>query len=142
MNKKRLLIIAIVIAAVAGYFVWDKMLRTAPSMKRLTAEYRVNAVDLQSEFTDNEEVANVKYQNQIIEVVGEVESVEATEGRLPVIKLKADGFGVVECTLESQISSEELEKIKLNSTLVLRGECQGFLMIDVQIGRSIVIEPS
>ena len=142
MNKKRLLLIAVVIAAVAGYFVWDKMLRTAPSMKRLDAEYRVNAVDLHAEFSDNEDAANIKYQNQIIEVVGEVENVEAQEGRLPVIKLKADGFGVVECTLESQISSEELDKIKLNSTLVIRGECQGFLLIDVKLGRSIVIEPA
>ena len=142
MKKKRLLIIAAIVAAIAAYFVWDQMLRTAPSMKRLDAEYRVNAVELHTEFTDSEEAANVKYQNKIIEVVGEVEAVEATEGRLPVIKLKADGFGVVECTLESQITSEELDKIKLNSTLVLRGECQGFLLIDVKLGRSIVIEPA
>ena len=49
MKKKKLLVIAAVIAVVAAYFVWDQMLRTAPAMKRLTAEYRVNAVDLQAE---------------------------------------------------------------------------------------------
>lgn len=142
MKKKRLLLAAVIIAAIAGYFVWDNMLRTAPSMKRLEAAYRVNALDLQAQFIESEEAANTKYQNQVIEVVGEVEAVETIEGRLPVIKLTADGFGVVECTLESQLSSEELEKIELNSTLVLRGECQGFLLVDVQLGRCIIIEPA
>ena len=142
MNKKKLLLIAVVIAAVAGYFVWDNFLKTAPPMRKLTAEYRVNAIDMQTEFMESEDAANVKYQNKIVEVVGEVEDVEVAEGRLPVIVLKADGFGYVKCTMESELSSEELEKIKLNSTLVLRGECQGFLLVDVQVGRSIVIEPA
>ena len=141
MNKKKLLLIAVVIAAVAGYFVWDNFLRTGPPMKDLTAEFRVNAIDMQAEFMESEEAANVKYQNKIVEVVGEVEDVEIEEGRLPVIKLRADGFGVVSCTMESQLTQEEMEKVKINSTLVLRGESIGFLLVDVQLNRCIVIEP-
>lgn len=141
MNKKKFLLIAVVVALVAGYFVWDNFLKTAPSMKRLTAEYRVNAIDFYTEFEENEEAANVKYQNKVIEIMGEVQNVQITEGNLPVIDLKTEGFGVIKCTLESDLSSEALNKINLNSTLVIRGECIGMLL-DVQIGRAIVIEPA
>lgn len=141
MNKKKLLLIAVVIGAVAAYFVWDNFLKTAPSMSSLTAEYRVNALGFYAEFEESEEAANVKYQNKVVEIVGEVENVESSENSLPVITLKTDGFGTVKCTMESQLSSDELSDIKINSSLVIRGEVQGMLL-DVLVGRSIVIEPS
>lgn len=141
MNKKRLLLIAVVIAGIAGYFVWANFLKTAPSMSRLDADYRVNAVEFYAEFDESEEAANVKYQNKIVEIVGEVEGVDMSEGTLPVITLKTDGFGTIKCTMEAQLSSDELNDIQLNSSLVIRGECQGMLL-DVLIGRSVVIEPS
>lgn len=141
MNKKRLLLIAVVVAGIAGYFVWANFLKTAPSMSRLDAEYRVNAVDFYAEFEESEDAANVKYQNKVVEIVGEVEGLDVSDGSLPVITLKTDGFGTIKCTMETQLSSDDLKDIQLNSTLVIRGECQGMLL-DVLIGRSIVIEPS
>ena len=141
MNKKRLLLIAVVVAGIAGYFVWANFLKTAPSMSRLDAEYRVNAVDFYAEFEESEDAANVKYQNKVVEIVGEVEGLDVSDGSLPVITLKTDGFGTIKCTMETQLSSYDLKDIQLNSTLVIRGECQGMLL-DVLIGRSIVIEPS
>lgn len=141
MNKKRLLLIAVVIAGIAGYFVWANFLKTAPSMSRLDADYRVNAVSFYAEFEESEEAANVKYQNKIVEIVGEVEGLDVSDGSLPVITIKTDGFGTVKCTMESQLSSKDLNSIQINSSLVIRGECQGMLL-DVLIGRAIVIEPS
>lgn len=146
MNKKRLLLIAVVVAAIGGYFVWANFLKTAPSMSRLDADYRVNAVSFYAEFEESEEAANVKYQNKIVEIVGEVEGIDVSEGTLPIITFKTDGFGIVKCTMETQLSSDELNSIEINSSLVIRGELQGVLgaaglITDVLIGRSIVIEP-
>lgn len=141
MNKKRLVLIGLVLAAIAAYVVWSQFLKTAPSMKRLEAEYRVNAVDFYTEFEENEEAATLKYQNKIIEIVGEVADIEVSDENKPSISLKTDGFGVVKCTLESDLTSEELNKIQLNSTLVIKGECLGILL-DVLVTRSIIVEPS
>jgi len=109
-------------------------------MKRLDAEYRVNAVDFFNEFDENEEAANVKYLNQIVEVVGEVEGVDMDNGK-PVVSFKTNGFGMVRCTMETDMTSEALDKIKLNSTLVIRGEVVGKLL-DVDLERCIVVEPA
>lgn len=141
MNKKRIFLIVGLIGIVAGYFVWQNFLKTAPSMSRLDAEYRVNAADFYAEFEESEEAANTRYQNKIVEIVGEVEGVDSSDEGLPVITLKTDGFGTIKCTMESELSSDELNDIAINSTLIIRGECQGMLL-DVLIGRSIVVEPS
>jgi hypothetical protein len=141
MNKKRIFLIVGLIGIVAGYFVWQNFLKTAPSMSRLDAEYRVNAADFYAEFEESEEAANTRYQNKIVEIVGEVEGVDSSDEGLPVITLKTDGFGTIKCTMESELSSDELSDIEINSTLIIRGECQGMLL-DVLIGRSIVVEPS
>ena len=140
MKKKYFLIIAGLVGLIVAYFVWDNFLRTAPSMKKLDADYRVNAMEFYAEFEENEEAANVKYLNRIIEVVGEVDGIEVTDDTKPVISLKTEGFGVIKCTMESDLKSSELEKIQPNSTLVIRAECIGMLL-DVLMTRSIIIEP-
>ena len=139
MKKKRILLIVFLVGLVAAYFVYDNFLKTAPSMKRLDAEYQVNAVPFYSEFDENEEAANAKYLNKIVEVKGIVESVETPEGRLPIISLKTDGFGVVKCTMESALDDDELDRLKPNATVTLRAECIGVLL-DVLLIRSIIIE--
>lgn len=140
MKKKHFLIIALLIGIVAAYFVWDNFLKTAPSMKRLDAEFKVNAIEFYTEFEQNEESANTKYLNKIVEVVGEVANVEITEDSKPVISLKTDGFGVIKCTMESDLDSDEIAKAKVNSTLTLRAEYIGILL-DVQMIRAIILEP-
>ena len=108
-------------------------------MKNLKAEHKVTAVDLYSEFDTNEMAANTKYQNKIVEVKGVVESITLDEESKPSISLRTEGFGVVKCTLESN-EENSLDKIKLNSTLTVRGECIGMLL-DVLLERTIIIEP-
>lgn len=139
MKKKRILLIVFLVGLVAAYFVYDNFLKTAPAMKRLDAEYQVNAVPFYTEFDENEEAANVKYLNKIVEVKGIVESVETPEGSLPIISLKTDGFGVVKCTMESVLDEDDLAQLKLNATVVLRAECIGVLL-DVLLIRAIIVE--
>lgn len=139
MKKKRILLIVFIVGLVGAYFVYDNFLKTAPAMKRLDAEYQVNAVAFYSEFDENEETANAKYLNKIVEVKGIITDIETPEGSLPTISLKTEGFGVVKCTMESALDDDDLNKIKLNSTITMRAECIGVLL-DVLLIRSIIVE--
>ncbi|OEK04510.1 OB-fold protein [Roseivirga misakiensis] len=138
MKKKSILIIVGIVGLVAAYFVWNNFLRTAPSMKRLTADVAVTAERLYNDFDADEQTSNNKYLNKIVEVTGEVSEVETSEGSLPVISLKTSGFGVIKCTMESQLGEEELAQIRVNETITLRAECIGFLL-DVLLIRGIII---
>lgn len=135
MKRKRILLIAILVAAVGAYLVWNNFLRTAPSMSRLDVDYRVEAVAFYAEFEEDEEAANARYLNKIVELEGQLEAVEITEGK-PVLSLKTDGFGLIKCTLEG----EKAPDLSPNTSVVIKGECIGMLL-DVLIERAIVIQP-
>ncbi|MFT6873461.1 MAG: hypothetical protein ACJAVN_002481 [Roseivirga sp.] len=139
MNKKKLLIAAVIIGAIAAYFIWASFLKTAPSMRKLDTAFQVEAVALYKEFDSNEATANAKYLNKIIEVSGVVTNIEVSEDSKPIISLKTEGFGVIKCTMESDLDDEELSEIRMNSTLVIKAECIGMLL-DVLLNRSIIIE--
>tara|TARA_R110000823_G_scaffold295431_1_gene414557 strand:- start:34589 stop:35041 length:453 start_codon:yes stop_codon:yes gene_type:complete len=138
--KKRLLIaLTIVVTLAAGYFIYASMTQGPAKMKSLKAEHSLTAVDFYSEFEMDETAANTKYQNKIVEVKGVVESITLDEESKPSISLRTEGFGVVKCTLESS-EDNSLDKVKINSTLTVRGECIGMLL-DVLIERTIIVEP-
>lgn len=139
MKKRSIIALTIVVTLAAGYFIYASMTQGPAKMKNLKAEHSVTAVDLYSEFDTDESAANVKYQNQIVEVKGVVESITLDEESKPSISLRTEGFGVVKCTLESN-EDNSLDMVKLNSTLTVRGECIGMLL-DVLIERTIIIEP-
>jgi len=139
MNKKKLLISAVIIGAIAAYFIWANFLKTAPSMRKLDTAFQVEAVALYKEFDSNEATANAKYLNKIIEVTGVVANIEVSEDSKPIISLKTEGFGVIKCTMESDLDDEELLEIRMNSTLVIKAECIGMLL-DVLLNRAIIIE--
>ncbi|MFT7150651.1 MAG: hypothetical protein ACI82Q_002519 [Nonlabens sp.] len=139
MNKKKLLIAAVIIGAIAAYFIWASFLKTAPSMRKLDTAFQVEAVALYKEFDSNEATANAKYLNKIIEVSGVVTNIEVSEDSKPIISLKTEGFGVIKCTMESDLDDEELSEIRMNSTLVIKAECIGMLL-DVLLNRSIILE--
>lgn len=139
MKRKTLFVIAILVATVAGYTVWAMFIRTAPSMKKLKAEYQLSAVEFYTAFDDDENKANGIYQNKIVEITGEIESVNDEEEGLPVINLKTEGFGMVKCTLEAPLTNEDLSTIRSSNTITIRGECIGMLL-DVLVERAIIIE--
>jgi hypothetical protein len=140
MKRKTLLAIAICVALIASFVVYTTFLKTAPSMKNLVAEFKLTAIELYTEFDADENAANTKYQNKVLEITGEVMEVSSEEGGSPSISLRTDGFGVVKCTLESAPSSQELERISIGGNLTIKGECIGMLL-DVLLERSIIIEP-
>ena len=88
MNKKKLLIAAVIIGAIAAYFIWANFLKTAPSMRKLDTAFQVEAVALYKEFDSNEATANAKYLNKIIEVTGVVANIEVSEDSKPTLALK------------------------------------------------------
>lgn len=141
MKKRTIFIGLLVVGLIAAFLIWNNFLRTGPSTSKLKAELRINSQELYSAFENDEASANGQYQGKIVEVIGELESVDAEEGSLPILTLKTEGFGGVRCTMESNLTSEELAQLKLNTTIIIKGECVGYLL-DVEMGKCILIEDS
>ncbi len=139
MKRSHLIIIAILISLVAAFVVYNSFLKTAPRVKSLKANYTMDAQALYAAFETDENEANGMYLNKIIEVNGVVESIDFPEEGSPSIALQTEGFGVIKCTFEVGTSASDLATIEKNQTIIIKGECLGYLL-DVQLIRSIIIE--
>jgi hypothetical protein len=105
-------------------------------MQKVKPDFTMTASELQKEFETDESVAGAKYINRIIEVTGEVESVNPGEDHTVIITLKTNNpFSGVSCTLEADTGSPELAA---GNQVSLRGQCSGFLM-DVIMNNCTVI---
>jgi len=137
MKRTYFLITGLVVAIIIAYVVWANLLKTAPSTSNRDTETQIAATDLYQAFETDEQKANELYLNKIIEVTGEVVSVDESEDLKPAISLRTEGFGVVKCTFETAEDFETSE-ITLGSQITIKGECIGYLL-DVLLRNSIII---
>ncbi|MFN5135334.1 MAG: OB-fold protein [Chitinophagaceae bacterium] len=120
--KKIALVILVLLLAVAAYvwfFVWNK---PKTDVKVETA-IKTDAVALFNEYSTNEQSANQKYLEKILEVAGIVTSVNKNAEGQTVILLKTnDSMFGINCTME-----EKDVVLKEGDAVTLKGICTGYL---------------
>ncbi len=136
--KKNLKIVLILIAilalagAAAGFYLYNLKPKDLGKVK---PDFVVTSSELQSAFEENETAAVIKYVNKIIEVTGEIGSIEPGENNSVNISLKTNSsFSSVICTFPSGVDSG---KVKEGSQISIRGECSGYLM-DVLLNKCVI----
>ncbi|MFZ2287418.1 MAG: hypothetical protein WAV93_10585 [Bacteroidales bacterium] len=132
----RIALIAIAVLAVAGaatgYYLYNL---TPKDLGREKPDFIVTSDDLLKSFEENETAAAVKYVNRIIEVSGEVSSVEIGENNSVNISLKTNSdFSSVICTFPSEVNTEQIRE---GSRISVRGQCSGYLM-DVLLNNCVL----
>ena len=137
MTKKRKKIITwvllsalllMVTGGVVGYKMYTKPHRNVEQVKAV----EVSALELVTAYENNEAKANAQYLDKVLEVKGEIIEISKNQKDEPVITLKGTDMSGIICTLEGATTSE----IKLNSPVVIKGICTGFLT-DVVLVRCI-----
>jgi len=122
---KNILIAALVILGIVvliGYKIYNK-----PHLD--IAKTEANFVLLQdvliNDFETNENEANIKYLDQLIEVTGPIAKITSEEGK-KIISLGEDElFGNVDCHLSSDNNPQNL---KVGQQITIKGVCTGYLM--------------
>ncbi|UEG51290.1 OB-fold putative lipoprotein [Ferruginibacter lapsinanis] len=129
-----ILIIAVVAVAGIWYFIFY---RPTHYKRDITVEkyIGINAADIVKEFQNNEDSANKKYLNKIIQVTGIVGDVKKNQNGKMVLTLNgADNMSNVICTLQNNNTTATT-----GATVTLKGICTGYLM-DVVIIDAIIID--
>lgn len=125
-----LLAVGGILAALYMYNMQDK------DLQKVNPDFTMTASELQNAFETDEATAGTKYINRIIEVSGEVASINPGENQMVIITLKTDNpFSGVSCTLQADSRPPELSA---GDQVLLRGQCSGFLM-DVIMNNCTVI---
>ena len=112
-------IIAITIAALIGYQIWNK---PHENIKNAVA-LKTNAIELYNSLTNDSANSKNLFINKIVAVSGEVKQVSKNQQNQQVILLKTNvSDGSVNCTME-----ENIKNIKSGDRVLLKGICIGYI---------------
>ncbi len=136
--KKRMLLFALLLAAVGGavglYFYNQKM----PSMASQKAEMTLSAAALYEAFEADEAAANARYLGKIVAVEGQVREVSTLpDGTIKVVLDTGKDFGVL-CEFDPN-TKHQRTSFEPGERLTLKGECAG-LNFDVLLARCALVE--
>lgn len=113
-----------------GYYMFNKPLASIDAMN---TNYQMSSNDLLISFEDDENLANQKYLDKVIEVTGTVSKTETEKGITSIyLATENDLSNVIFQLEESDLS------IKAGQEVTLKGICTGYLM-DVVLVRSMQV---
>lgn len=94
------------------------------------SDYTMQGIDLVREFRENDSLANAKYREKIITVMGRISETELPNDSTVNLKM-ADTTGSYVIFSFSGDYLEPAKKLKVNDSVVIRGSCSGGIYSDI-----------
>jgi DNA/RNA endonuclease YhcR with UshA esterase domain len=124
--KIKKIISGILVLGIIGAFIAYKMYnKPHVNVEEASADISITADKILNDFSSDENSANLKYLDKIIEVNGVVSEINIEKG---IITIETnDDFGSVLCHL-SEEASRKISGLQEGQIIVVKGICTGFLM--------------
>ncbi len=115
------LLLIVVIAVAVGAYLWNKPHKTVEEQEAIAMQ----AEDIFKAYTTNEQQANTRYLNQVLDVTGVVSEVGKNQDGKTVITLGvSDPLSGVQCTMR-----ENNIKAEVGKTITVKGFCNGYTLV-------------
>ncbi len=125
-----LFVLVIVIASVAGYFMYT---RSHDNLASAKPDFELSAGELLEEFATNQDAANARYLNKVIEVRGVVDDVMEDQSMITVRIVEPGDYNGVSAQFIEQNKADAV--IAPNgSDIKVRGLCSGYTGDDMMPG--------
>jgi len=136
MKKLFRFVLVLILLGISGFGVYHYLWRANDPMKGQKSDYQVLAHEWVEEFKINEQAANQKYADRIVEAKGVVRDVLTDSlGGVNIILETGDSFMGVNCSMESG----QAKPSKGSDTLVVRGAFSAYTM-DVCMTRCVIVD--
>lgn len=131
---KKIIFILIAGAAITGVYVYKFVInKEHPDFAELKADYSIEAQQLYIEFVENADASASKYNGKMIELSGEVNSIETSDSLLIAVYVFNEGmFGDegVRCTFLRE-SAGDIKDVTDLTNRKIKGFCSGYNDTDV-----------
>lgn len=136
MQRKILIVLGLIImiAIIIGISMYFK---PHENMSRQSADFSLSANELVYDFEADEAVANEKYVDKVIEVTGEIGSVDVTADKITLILNTENPVSGVICEMDD-LSDHDSSLFVEGEKISLKCLCTGYLM-DVAVRRCVVV---
>ncbi len=134
-----IVVVGIVLGGATVYYVFNKPHR---DIEGATPSFIVTAENLYNDFNSDENAANLKYGDKIIQVSGNIVEITGENYNLTIALNKA--MQEVSCALDSLTidrHKDYISSLKVGDNITLKGKCDGFDMImGVVLTQCFIIE--
>lgn len=107
--KKKVILIGIVILAIIAYFGYNYVMAPPKDISKSKVDIEITATEFAKEFSANEKIATNKYQEKVVEVKGEITSVEKNSITID---------GKVTCGFENSIELNKGDQVKVKGLFI------------------------
>lgn len=132
---KKILYIFIALGVCGGAIGYTMFNKTLPSTIKQSTDLKIESSSLLDAFENDENEANKKFLDKVMEVSGTVGKIEKMEGKISIYLSTGNELSNIICQLESDI----MPKLKEGDKTIIKGICTGYLM-DVVLVRSVIIK--
>ena len=133
---RKIIVVILIIGLIGGAYGLYLFNKETPSLHDVEHDFKIHAVDLFSDFDNDESVANQKFNGKVLLLSGTVVDIN-TKDQGSYITLEAGSdFGAVSCKLDSTVS---VAKVVPGEEVELKCQCTGYLM-DVMLNRCIIVK--
>ena len=140
-KRKKILTIIVgtfVILFVAAIYIYKEYNRRLSDTADLKPDYSLTAAGLIAEFENNEQEANKKFWDKVIEVNGMVKEVSTDESGTNTVMLgDTTSMSSIRCSIDSA-HSDESSKLTRGINTTLKGICTGF-NADELLGSDVIL---
>ncbi len=134
MTLKRIIWVILALAVVGGFIAYKMYTKPHTEVNAMNADFQLSAAQLFQEYSENEDAANAKYLNKVIEVEGDISVINTLQSGSSFGLETGDPMGGVTCEFEAMDATNGLntgQKVKV------KGFCSGKLMDVVLVRCSI-----
>lgn len=125
------ILITFIIAIIIGYKLYNK---PHVDVSKTAANYKLSTNKLIKEFIIDEDMADKKFANKIVEINGTILEISTTNGK-GIITLKGNDANII-CQLNEK-ENKKIMQLKKDQNVIIKGQCSGYLM-DIMLVNCII----
>lgn len=129
--KRLLLFLLIIIVLAGGWYAYKLYTGKVPSLTEVKADANLTATDLIAIFEKDAATANKKYLGKILEVSGNIKSVEQESATISLGDAAANSS--VRCSIDYAFV-KDISMINSGSNITIKGNCTGFMPDETGLG--------
>ena len=132
-------IIGLVVILILGVIGWKMYNKPHSDMEAATPDFTLSATELFNDFAQDENKANEKYLDKVIQVRGKVQKINESPDKPTKILLAVDDEMLgVRCEMDAN-AKHDLSSVNKGEEVALKCKCSGKLM-DVVLVRCVLID--
>ena len=129
--RRFILFLLVIIVLAGGWYGYKLYTGKVPSLTEVKADATVSATDLIAAFEKDSASANKQYLGKILEVSGNIKSVEKESST--VVLGNTEGNSSVRCSLDSAFV-KDIPSLNPGSKITIKGNCTGFMPDETGLG--------